>query len=616
MRQRLKPILPIHTDETLMSWVTRLAGLHTGDMLVPFLNDYQIVLADLVQGKDSVVQQLSDITGMDPSRLRWQAPQQIGIRRYRLRNEEVAVEIFRGTRTGFCPACLLEDDERGDPSSHRRGRLLWIFDPVRTCRKHSIELIDRKQETWLDRTRQMNLIVPERGAALEQLIRQQTHRTPSDLQGYIEARLQGARGPEWLDNQELEQAVRATEMLGVVLEYPPEIALGSLTSADWDVAAQTGFQFTSRGETGIQEAFFEILENALRRSEKVYGYGPQFVFRQLYHWAEFKKNKKDPGPIKTLLRQFSVEHMRTDFGRNSKRAIPKVRGPKGIQDLSREHGVHYLTLRKILAAQGIIPEGSSVVRPGSFDVKAAEEAIRSWKDVIPRNRLPQYMDATRGQVSILIETGLLPTIDVGKSVEVKMVRGVAKSVVDRFLEDLHRNAVEVDEIPEGMKDIPGTAQKSRVTTDVIVEMVRQREVESIVQKRGQQGYLALHLDPVEVSRIHEYRRPETCLTRIELAEEIGMYRGALGRLLAAGWGPELFPGVSFSPGGPVHVTPDAIKHFVETYVTLNALSSGGKFNRGRIKRRLLDRGVAPMIDPALVKVTLYRRADIPPDLLD
>lgn len=311
----LKPILPIRSDESVLSWATRLAGLHTGRSLVPFLNDIGVKLNNLITGADAAVDRLAEVTGVDAVELRRNTPRQVDQRRYELRENAFSVELFRGNSIGFCPMCIAEDDQAGDPKRFRRGRLAWWFRAVRTCRRHRISLVDRKRMRWDDVTKQMSLIVPERGVDLLRLVDASVSRAPSELQDYVERRLEGQPGPAWLDGQDIDQAVRATAMLGLVLAFPLKVSLKKLSAEDWEIAARAGYPYVSRGEDGIRQALSEIHDKKSVQTGLTTPYGPQRAFGGLYRWMEFSKNSKEAGQIKEVVRRFIVESMRANYGK-------------------------------------------------------------------------------------------------------------------------------------------------------------------------------------------------------------------------------------------------------------------------------------------------------------
>ncbi|WP_417210599.1 hypothetical protein [Antarctobacter sp.] len=155
----------------------------------------------------------------------------------------------------------------------------------------------RKKVAWDDAFHQLALRVPERNDALDQLVDGALQRSPSRLQEYVIARLDGARGPTWLDSQTLEQAFRATEMLGVLLEFGPEALPGQLSDNDWDTAGRAGYAATSKGEGGIRDALQATQSRFLKQGIK-----PERgnVLGATYRWLASLKNSKDPGDIRRI----------------------------------------------------------------------------------------------------------------------------------------------------------------------------------------------------------------------------------------------------------------------------------------------------------------------------
>lgn len=114
---------------------------------------------------------------------------------------------------------------------------------------------------------------------LEELVCGSERRSPSGLQTYIEKRLAGERHFEWLDDQPIDLAARACEMLGVIMTAGSHCDLRAVTEAQWHEAGQVGFEFAERGEGGIREALGQVRSEAIAR--QVRG-GAQKVFGRLY----------------------------------------------------------------------------------------------------------------------------------------------------------------------------------------------------------------------------------------------------------------------------------------------------------------------------------------------
>jgi hypothetical protein len=91
-------------------------------------------------------------------------------RRFELRGEAFSTEFLTGSVTRFCPACLAEDEGAASrPHARRRGRLEWLLAPVRICPRHLQPLMERQRDAWDGKARELQLLVPETGAALQAL---------------------------------------------------------------------------------------------------------------------------------------------------------------------------------------------------------------------------------------------------------------------------------------------------------------------------------------------------------------------------------------------------------------------------------------------------------------
>ena len=303
----LFPFLPFDPVETPISFATRLGNFHIRSTLVPFLRDIGVSPDALLGGEHDAVERLSTIAGVDSAGLHRNSARRVGKRRFALRGHIVSSEFFASPHTLFCPACLREDDTgAADVGSARRGRLEWTLRIVRTCPRHGIALVACAKEQWDDKYHELARRVSERGGELDRLIDGTAKQTPSPLQDYVMKRLDGATGFSWLDSQSLEQAVRATEMLGLIIEFGPVTKPASLGRHDWDRAGRAGFAVTSGGEEKIRAAL-DAIQADLRGSGGKQG--GRKVFGALYEWLCFAKGSKDPGDILRILREHIFDTM-------------------------------------------------------------------------------------------------------------------------------------------------------------------------------------------------------------------------------------------------------------------------------------------------------------------
>lgn len=159
----LAPHVPFDPEESPLSYAARLAGIHTGGRLIPFLRDLEFEPEDMAANKEEALSRLAELSGVPIGDLRANAPVPLGGRTYVLRGELVTAEFLANPHTMFCPACLAEDD-RG---AGRRGRWQWTLSVVRTCPRHKIALMRRTKKRWDDPFHELDRRVPERGEQLE-----------------------------------------------------------------------------------------------------------------------------------------------------------------------------------------------------------------------------------------------------------------------------------------------------------------------------------------------------------------------------------------------------------------------------------------------------------------
>lgn len=262
---RLFPLLPFQADETHWSWAARMAAFHIRGSVDTFLRDLGLDPFLISLGQPDEVARLCDLAGQDPKTVLRNTPIQHIRRVYRLGDETLIDSLCPPPNLRFCPACLAEDDAAAcmvgqDTSIHRRERLIWRLKPIRICPVHSLPLIRRDRPDGSEGTGIFGRSVPETTSMLKDIALSTVPCPTSPLQSYIAGRIAGRTGPAWLDDQPLEQAIRATELLGAVLAFGPYAFIDDFSSKGRDAASVRGWYFTSRGERGVRRAF-RLLHN-------------------------------------------------------------------------------------------------------------------------------------------------------------------------------------------------------------------------------------------------------------------------------------------------------------------------------------------------------------------
>ncbi|WP_116599989.1 TniQ family protein [Primorskyibacter marinus] len=486
----LMPNLPFILDESPLSYASQLAKFHIGDEVVAFLKDTGVKPQDMAANKKGAIARLAELTGVSLGELCANVAIPVGESRYDLRGELVTAEFLANPHTMFCPACLAEDDREAG----HRGRWLWTLSVVRTCPRHEIPLMRRAKRQWGDPLHELERRVPERGEQLQALADEAKRRPVSPLQEYVVNRLDGKAGPEWLDAQSLEQAVRATELLGVLLEFGPEQKLPELTADNWDHAGRVGFECTSRGEAGIRE----VLEAQFSKFADATGTpGARKIFGCFYKALAYSKSLKEPGDIARILREVITENIPMPGGTKVLGETLCERKLHTVASLAKEQSLDSRTLSDVLVAAEVIPENAPAHYP--IPVHEGREVAGRVKRMVTVISLPDALGCARPLVDQLIQERLLSPICYGKP----GIKGHTQKAVDceeiaMLVGKLHARAVKLDTETDQLVPISKAAEKAKVPAVIVVHMILGGMLERLFYMVDEQGIAALRVDPAEV----------------------------------------------------------------------------------------------------------------------
>jgi hypothetical protein len=606
----LLPFLPFDPIETPLSYAARLARHHADKRVVPFLKDMQICPQAIASSKPGALARLADISGASLCELSRNVPIHKGNRIYDLRGELVSAEFLSNPHTLFCPACLAEDDQTG----RRRGRWEWRLSVVRTCSHHGIPLLRQAKAKWDDVFHELDHRVPERDEELQALIEKAAPRSVSPHQDYVIHRLEGKAGPEWLDAQSLEQAVRATELLGVLVEHGPDQKLPDLTSDDWDHAGRVGFGFTSLGEAGIREA----LEAQFRKYDDASGtLGARKIFGCFYKALAYSKSLKEPGDIARILREVITENVAMPAGAKVLGVKLRKRRLHTVASLAKEQDLDSRTLSDVLVAAGVIPDKAPAHYP--IPVEQGRDIAGRTKRTVTVSSLWKNMDFTRPIVDQLFADRLLTPIFYGRP----GTKGRTQKAVDReelamLVCKLHARAVELGAETDGLVPVSKAAEKAKVPAITVVHMILGGFLERVFRLAGQDGVAALRVDPVEIkqhrSSCSEGSSPMEAFSSLKISKTIGwclVDRCPEEVSLAVNWivGPEEDYRIP-------RFDPAVVADFKARFTHPARIAEMHDLQLWEVVSRLKRRGVRPAVSEAEVGEDFYRIRDLKSDLFN
>jgi hypothetical protein len=494
---KLFPRIPFITDETPLSWAARQAAFHTGGRLVPFLNDLKISAEDLARGRPETVLHLCKKAGQDPAPVFQNTIMTIGARRLKLRGQEFSGAFTTGAVTRICPYCLVED-QHGQQCTNAtlRHRLFWRLAPVRTCSIHDVPLRDIRMGKWDDKLHELQGM----RAVIEAELRLPSDivpRGPSELQIYVERRLEGQAGPMWLDGQSLDQATRATEMLGGLIAFGPNQKVAEMTLSMWDEAGRVAWKLVAEGEQAISDFLCDTLNDYIRLGGQVH---PKNAFGMLYSWLSASRLPNDPGPMRQLLRNVIWENMPLVAGQKLLGETVVQPRLSSIRSMAKSEFMHVNTLRNILQVAGLLDEHKAPRVAGEIVVEYSRvrELVSTAKHAVPVTQVPDLLTTSRTIVVILIELGILTRVQDHGALQSKIGKAIDGRSIQNVLALLRERFTEVRAVPEDYVHLAKASERSRGKLKVIFELLFGGHLKNVFRLAGYNGFDAIIVDLLEV----------------------------------------------------------------------------------------------------------------------
>lgn len=612
----LTPHLPLIPGESLMSWTARLARFHTGLAPNRFCAIMGIHHGDLLRATPAALDRLSEVTGVARSELDRTAYQTVESKRtYVFREHRFDAEFAYRNRTTYCPACLLEKAVPNGPRGlHRVGYVNWLFAPVRTCPDHGLPLVRRPNRTYAEGFQDMMAVAPS-DAELRRIAEKLDPRPVSPLQTYVEARFDGGAGPAWLDGQQIDQAVRASEMIGVCLFHGPHTNLMALDEATWDAAGAAGYAITSRGPDGIHEALADLLK-AYQRKEQTRAQ-PKAVFGRLHEWVQQRRTQRPRGLIVDVLRNFIIDNMVVEEGTwvyGMRVDKPRLHS---VATLAKKHRADPRTLNRALVRVGLLPDGDEdrIDPHATVEAEAAEAlAARVGLSVAP-TEVHRVLKCHWPQADALIRYGILKRILPKDDGATGSLLRVPREEIQAFLARMRSQGVEVRQGSAGMCDLVQAAELCRWPTIDIVKLVLDGALTRIELLDPHLAFLSVLVDPVEVKSTLVKRQAGDRLSLEEAARDIGVPTWGVTQLLklrTAGNRPVLRSETETNSAGTArhYFAREEIDYFLSEHVKLTELAAERGISVKVMAKEIAEEGVAPILPKPKLGCFMYRRADI------
>ncbi|WP_216332590.1 TniQ family protein [Rhizobium sp. X9] len=263
--------VPLFSDETLPSWVARLARANGKLRASSFCTDIGLNYARLLVGRPDDIEKLAKVTGRDAADLTTHALVFDEGHRINFAGQSFFKSFVRKHQLAFCPRCFASDDARpeGHLDTRRYWRMSWLLNEATVCTHHAcrLELLEQHNQS-----QDFGQVLEQNSAIIACHMASPVPAEPMLLDHFVAERLAGhiSHG-QLLDQTPLGVAIHTARYLGVAFVYGAKQSVSELTDEDVAHAANKGLHALRAGAQGVCALLDEIVDPRATTLSSAYG---------------------------------------------------------------------------------------------------------------------------------------------------------------------------------------------------------------------------------------------------------------------------------------------------------------------------------------------------------
>ena len=281
-------------------------------------------------------------------------------------------------------------------------------------------------------------------------------------------------------------------------------------------AYELGFNVAHRGEDKIRDAL-----NGLQGLAGGPHDGPRKIFPKMYDRLAYDYiEDPDYDTFRKILRSHMVETWPLGVGDELLGELVTERRLHSVRTAARATGIDQRRLRKILAAEGIVPAAGLPDAWEVFDAKQGKTVLGAAASLVTAKDFAEGIGASRSQFDLLVAgDALSPRLPSVEEAGTKAIWDPADGV--RFLESVFVGATPLRQAQHGWEHISKSAARLMVGPEVIIRAIQEKRIVRIGNHADFDGYAALYVYHDEVCSVLS---PEPSLNQsIELfAKTVGI----------------------------------------------------------------------------------------------
>lgn len=577
------------------------------------------------------------MSGIDPETLKRHDFSKIG-GTFNVFDMTFDVNDIWSTSARGCPCCLMGDIKLGTGRMEARPRLRfgWMLRTLGRCAVHGVPLIvigpeydkfsmgdfngvlAENRDVWmLDRHPQLDCQNDgddrsgvSSGRPSDVYFQGRIATTVSDSDVNVRsgdqirictaetAALPEGDGLQMLDDMPVHTGLLLTEVVGGMELFGDRYRRSEATEEERQAAVVAGFEFTGRGYVGLSH-FLE------KRDEKLWQVQRRGSFRQLYGTLQELLASRIGTAGYEKVTRFVAEHAYAHHALGPDDTFLGFSLPRRLHSIRTAeitHGIHRITLRRMLKSVGLLPPGAGKLGDSRVVVEAGtlDQLIESWHERLPTEEAKARLGISGPALEAIVRSGVLLE-DSDPNRQNKVSRQSFEELIS-FLEKLPLGAP-----GPGMKRLTDMAKMGRRTYGDIIGLIINGTVKNVTRNALRDEPLrfdSIFVDPLEVKAASPVlSRPGLTL---QLAKrQLGTTGKAIQQLVVSGHLESVTAKSSLTDRCQVFIVPSSLDEFQANHISLFDYSKG----RGQIaevKKWLAAAGIMPVFEKPGV-ATFYRK---------
>ncbi|TBF35230.1 hypothetical protein ELG88_08380 [Rhizobium leguminosarum] len=492
--------VPMHADETLTSWVSRLARANECGFTRQLCLDLGLDMVLLNRGDEDEIRRLAALAD-EPADLLLRHAVVVGDGDGSLvGGSYFSKRSLRRSKLRFCPLCIGDDDRDQSrmAGTRRYGRTHWMFPQIEACPTHSVAIVQSSHVRQGRHPHDFTTMLEISEEEYPRLLQKSMPMTANEFERYICERLAGHRQHgEVLDELSLSAGLAACELFGVAIIHGRDAKATTLSQEAIREARATGYRSLAIGRSGFEGSLDRIRQN----SSQVNVRGGQAMYGRFYLALNENYDHPHYGELRKMIRDYtlSVEPVLNGsdfFG-------PIEHSPwTSVGVVARETGYPDSTLRKILVELGHLTTLRQDRSEQFISTDAAQKAIVALNDMLTLAEAANILGVLVPTASRFVKDGLLQPVLQGRSTSphrYKLLDRYSRRDVDAFANSLLSRATAA--LSDEMTDLTDAAKKCGLKLAELLRLMLDDKLVGVAQFDDGVGLKRLRFDWREIESL-------------------------------------------------------------------------------------------------------------------